>query len=74
VRYVVPRVVDSAQLLGSVDLGSCRPTVQTLQDTSPKGSGYCTQVALASDNPGYDVNATPPAALKKVIVAVGGAC
>ena len=73
-RYVVPNVPDTAEVLGSVDLAACESTLQFLQDTSPKGAGFCTQAALATDNPGYDANANPPARLKNVIVSVGDAC
>ena len=74
VWYRSPGVSDSAQELGSADLANCQPTLTLLQNTSPKGAGYCTEVALSSDNPGYDVNADPAPRPKKVIAAIGGSC
>jgi hypothetical protein len=35
----------SAQVLGSVDLVNCRPTLDSLRQATPTGPGYCTQVA-----------------------------
>lgn len=74
VRYTVPGLPDSAQVLGEVDLGNCTPTLDCLARTSPRGDGYCTEVAWASDNPGYNADATPAPPLKKVIEAIGGGC
>jgi hypothetical protein len=38
------------------------------------GSGECTQIALAADNPGYDVLARPALILKDVITQAGPGC
>lgn len=66
-------MVPVAQALGSTSqINNCEETVLQLERTSPKGSGYCTTAAIASDNPGYDLDTAPP--LKHVILAVGGAC
>jgi hypothetical protein len=73
-RMVVPRLPVSAQVIGDVDYVQCRPSLDTLPDMSPTDPGYCTQAAYASDNPGYNADATPAARLKKVIVSVGPAC
>ena|ERR1700674_1529574 len=75
VRYITPSLSPAAQTLGSVahTASGCEPTVTFLQQTSPTGAGYCTQVALASDNPGYNVDANPAPPLKKLI-AQFGAC
>ncbi|WP_146259283.1 hypothetical protein [Streptomyces tateyamensis] len=74
VRYVVPGLPSSAQVLGNHVITTCQDTMVELQSTSPKESGYCTEAAWASDNPGYDADATPAAPLKKVQVAYGPAC
>ncbi|MFF0127320.1 hypothetical protein ACFYTG_16560 [Streptomyces mirabilis] len=70
----VPGVPDSAQVLGGNGYPNCESTFQTVQRTSPNVPGACTEAAWASDNPGYNVDATPAKRLKKVQVAVGPAC
>ncbi|MFJ8349739.1 hypothetical protein ACIQ9J_25925 [Streptomyces sp. NPDC094153] len=70
----VPGLPDSAQVLGSHGPGGCESTFEMLRMTSPTQAGYCTKAAYASDNPGYDADATPAARLKKVQMAVGPAC
>jgi hypothetical protein len=74
VRYVAPGQPATAQVLGNYNLQNCEPTFQTLQDTSPTGDGYCTEAAWASDNPGYNADATPAPRLKNPQVSVGPAC
>lgn len=74
VWYRAPGVADSAQVLGNYDLATCESTFQWLQQTSPTGPGYCTEAAWASDNPGYNADATPAKRLKKVQLAIGPAC
>ncbi|MGW1799004.1 hypothetical protein ACWCQN_24305 [Streptomyces sp. NPDC001984] len=69
-----PGLPDSAQVLGNYNLATCETTFQWLTHTSPTGAGYCTEAAWASDNPGYNADATPAKRLKKVQVAVGPAC
>ena len=54
-------------------VNECQDSVTWLLATIPKGSGYCGQVALASDNPTYDDTVAPAPPLKKVI-AQGGTC
>ncbi|MEU9979524.1 hypothetical protein [Streptomyces sp. NPDC051014] len=49
-------------------------TFESLPRTSSTEAGYCTEAAWASDNPGYNADATPAARLKKVQVSVGPAC
>lgn len=70
----VPGVPDSAQVLGGNGYPNCESTFTTIQRTSPNVAGACTEAAWASDNPGYDADATPAKRLKKVQVAVGPAC
>ena len=70
----VPDLPDSAQVLGNYDQMNCETTFQSLPESSPTGAGYCTEAAWASDNPGYNADATPAPRLKKIQVAVGPAC
>jgi|SRR6185312_2948957 len=66
-----PGLPDSAIELGGTDPEHCVLTFDTLKTSSPTGSGYCTEAAWASDNAGYDPNATPAPRLKKVQVTIG---
>ncbi len=74
VRYVVPGLPASAQLLGDVEIVNCQSTIAFLQKTSPTSPGYCTEAAYAKDNPGYNTNAEPAPRLQHVIAAFGPAC
>jgi hypothetical protein len=74
VRYIAPGVQDNAQELGETDASHCTPTLQWLEQTAANGPGDCTQVAWASDNPGYNADALPAPPLKKVIEAIGPGC
>jgi hypothetical protein len=74
VWYKVPGIANSAQVIGNYNLTSCQSTFAELKQTSPTGDGYCTEAAWASDNPGYDADATPAKPPKNVQVAVGPAC
>lgn len=76
VRVIAPGVPAFTTLLGdkSVTVRGCEPTITVQERTAPKGPGYCTQIALARDNPGYDVSADPAPPLRKVIMQVGGGC
>lgn len=56
---IAPGATSLASALGSYDSAECRregrqSTLDQLQQTSPTGDGYCTLVAWASDNPGYE--------------------
>ncbi len=73
-RLVTPRLPPSAIVVGNVDGVLCKPTVDTIQQTTPSGPGYCTQIARSADNPGYNPDATPAAPLRKVIAQYGSAC
>jgi hypothetical protein len=66
-----PQILDSAYEVGDADLSQCKPTVDTWPAGEPTGSGYCSKIAWASDNPGYDTDARPAPPLKKVIEEVG---
>jgi hypothetical protein len=71
---VAPGIVPFAGTLGSVDLVNCQPTVNLIEQTSPKEAGYCTSLARIIDNPGYNPDVMPAPPLKHVILAVGGSC
>lgn len=52
----------------------CMGTLSDFPHEVGIGSGECTQIALASNNPGYDVLARPASALKDVITQAGPGC
>ena len=62
-----PRILDSALEVGDADLMNCKPTLDTWAAGEPTGTGYCSKIAWASDNAGYDINARPAPPLRKVI-------
>lgn len=70
----VKGVPDSAQMLGGNGYPNCQSTFEMVRKTSPNVPGACTEAAWASDNPGYDADATPAKRPKHVQVAVGPAC
>jgi len=79
VRIVTPNVAPAAMVLGggwvfNEATSTCQTSVDWQISTAPTGAGFCTQVALAAENPGYDVNADPPAELKHVIRQAGEGC
>ncbi len=75
VRYVVPGLAASSQEIGNVDFANCTPTLQDFASEQPTEPGDCTSIALASENPRYNVNSTAPAMpLHHVILAIGPAC
>jgi hypothetical protein len=49
----------------------CKPTLDTWRYGQSTGPGYCSKIAWADDNPGYDADARPAAPLKKVLDTVG---
>ncbi|MET7746181.1 hypothetical protein [Streptomyces sp. NPDC005385] len=70
----VPELPDSSMRLGGYNLATCETTFDSLRHTSPTQAGYCTLAAWASDNPGYDTEATPAKRPKAVQVSVGPDC
>lgn len=79
VRMITPGQQPVAQRLGGEWLWNnttktCQSSLEFMISTAPPGTGFCTQVALASSNPGYKVDATPAPPLKKVLGSKGGAC
>lgn len=75
VRYVDPGVMPpSAAEIGNVDYTTCSDTLSSFQQQFGDIPGECAQLALASDNPGYDVNAGSAPPLNNVIIQAGDAC
>lgn len=78
IRTIAPGDQWSATKIGNAGPDGCDyldPSAQiNLVNSSPKAKGYCTQVARATDNPGYNTDATPAPPLHKVIAQVGDAC
>lgn len=74
IRYVTPDLPPSAQVVGNFDVQTCQTTFDSLKGSTATDDGFCTQAAWASDNPGYDADATPAAPLKDIQVAYGPAC
>ncbi|MCG7203885.1 hypothetical protein [Streptomyces arenae] len=74
VWYKTPGLPNSAQRLGNYYLATCESTFEWLQKTAVTEPGACTEAAWASDNPGYNTDATPAARLKKVQMAAGPGC
>lgn len=71
VREKFPNVPIDALELGGTDPEHCVWTMDSLKTSQPTGPGYCSEVAWASDNPGYDPSVTPAPPLKKVQVTIG---
>ncbi len=72
-RLITPGIPPYAIAVGDVS-GTCKPTVDTIGDTTPSGPGYCTQIARAADNPGYNADANPAPALRKIVAQAGASC
>lgn len=71
VREVFPNVPIDAMELGGTDPEHCTWTMDSLRTSQPTGPGYCSEVAWASDNVGYDPNTVPAPPLKKVQEMIG---
>jgi hypothetical protein len=63
-----------ADEIGNVDYVNCVSSLADFAATAGQAQGECTTIALASDNPGYNVNATPAPPLKHVIESAGPGC
>jgi hypothetical protein len=74
VRDAEPGLPALAQVIGNVDLANCTPTLQDFAQTAGQAQGECTSIALASANPGYNVNASPAPPLRKVLMRAGPGC
>jgi hypothetical protein len=77
--YIVRDDDPGASVLAQ-EIGNCDGTdgkidvLSTFPQTAGQASGECTTIALASSNPGYNVNAVPAAPLKDVIESAGPGC
>ena len=74
VRETRPGLPDDALELGggwqwNYNTNTCMTSVGFTIATASQGKGNCTEVALASGNLGYNVEAKPAAPLKKVIAS-----
>jgi hypothetical protein len=73
-RDVDPEAQTLAQEIGNCDLATGQNSLASFQQTAGQAPGECTTIALASDNPGYNVNAVPAPPLKDVIESAGPGC
>jgi hypothetical protein len=73
-RDVDPEARTLADEIGNCDLATGQDSLATFQQIAGQAPGECTTIALASDNPGYDVNAIPAPPLKDVIESAGPGC
>jgi hypothetical protein len=76
---LVPTLGWQAQEIGggwdwNVIAKKCMTSTQMIIAGAPTEAGNCTQVALASSNPGYNPDATPAPPLKHVIAEAGPGC
>jgi hypothetical protein len=63
-----------ADEIGNVDFANCQDSLSDFAATAGQAAGECTTIALASDNPGYDVDQVPASPLKDVIQSAGPGC
>jgi hypothetical protein len=73
-RDVDPEAQTLAQEIGNCNLATGQSSLADFQQTAGQAPGECTTIALASDNPGYDVSAVPAPPLKDVIESAGPGC
>jgi hypothetical protein len=76
-RTVWPPLQPQADEIGNTDYtdhAACADSLSTFASEAGQADGECTTIALASDNPGYNVNATPAPPLKDVIESAGPGC
>lgn len=73
-REITPRLPPHALTLGDDNDPQCRSTLDTFKEMSPTGPGYCTQIALLSDNADYNLDEPATRPLKNIIDEVGAAC
>lgn len=60
--------------IGATDEENCTSSLADFASTAGQAQGECTTIALASDNPGYNVNQVPAPPLKNVIESAGPGC
>lgn len=73
-RTVRPGIRTSADEIGNVDYADCTGSLADFAAMAGQADGECATIALASDNPGYNVNETPARPLKGVIESAGRGC
>lgn len=69
-----PGTAAEVSMLGDIDILKCKYTWDVWADEEPTGPGYCDILARPSDNPGYDMNAVPPARPSNILAEAGGGC
>ena len=69
-----PGLLSAATEVWNANLTNCTSTLPNFPQEVGIGQGECTQIALANDNPGYDVLARPASPLKDVITQAGPGC
>jgi hypothetical protein len=74
VRTVRPGAHTSAAEIGNVDYADCTGALADFAALAGQADGECTTIALARDNPGYNVNETPARPLQDVLEAAGPGC
>ena len=79
VREKDPTLPYTAQQLGgnftyNYRTNTCQDGITFVLSGVSDQPGYCVQVAEASDNPGYNPDASPAPRLKKVVASKGSAC
>ena len=73
-RTVWPPDPPQADEIGNTDYADCESSLADFAATAGQAQGECTTIALASSNPGYNVNASSAAPLKGVIESAGPGC
>ena len=63
-----------ADEIGATDEENCTSSLADFAATAGQASGECTTIALASSNPGYDVNQVPAPPLRDVFESAGPGC
>lgn len=63
-----------ADEIGNVDYSNCTDSLTDFAATAGQADGECTTIALASENPGYNVDQVPAPPLKDVIESAGPGC
>jgi hypothetical protein len=74
VRSVFPATPAVVTVVGDADRVDCQPVLDTFTEGVGQEPGECTTLALASDNPGYDLNTPNPPPLTNVIHSAGPGC
>jgi hypothetical protein len=76
VRQVSPKYPPATIALGLYAAGchGTQDTTEAVLSSAPKGKGFCTQLALSSENPGFDLDRRPAFPLRKVFREVGPSC